>query len=274
MLSLDRLQTSNAIRSKSGSWIDEASGRNHGFLRVPRCADAARERSHQGRARDDRRRVAGDNVCLYCFVARGAILRVYVKNPLIADQVGVNYLKAHITPRQRAMLAFALKIADRSNEITENDLQALRAQDSTTRTYRISATSRRSSRCRTGGEPDGHQARSLTLAKHPMPGNHGVAPTPDTPASLSARASQAALRCSRRRFEALDLLSLTAAPISFNVRSRRRTVSAVGRTRTPTISPSAAKIGHMRVASGSDTITLPNCSHASEYACSRCWSGC
>ena len=55
--------------------------------------------------------VAGANDCLYCFVAHGAILRVYAKNPLVADQVGVNYRKADITPRQRAMLAFALKVS-------------------------------------------------------------------------------------------------------------------------------------------------------------------
>ena len=55
--------------------------------------------------------VAGANECLYCFVAHGAILRVYAKNPLVADQVGVNYRKADITPRQRAMLAFALKVS-------------------------------------------------------------------------------------------------------------------------------------------------------------------
>ena len=54
---------------------------------------------------------SGANDCLYCIVAHGAILRVYAKNPLVADQVGVNYRKADITPRQKAMLAFALKVA-------------------------------------------------------------------------------------------------------------------------------------------------------------------
>jgi uncharacterized peroxidase-related enzyme len=70
--------------------------------------------------------VAGANDCLYCFVAHGAILRVYAKQPLVADQVGVNYLKADITPRQRAMLAFALKVAQRSHEIADEDYAALR----------------------------------------------------------------------------------------------------------------------------------------------------
>jgi uncharacterized peroxidase-related enzyme len=71
--------------------------------------------------------VAGANDCLYCFVAHGAILRVYAKNPFVADQVGVNYHKADITPRQRAMLAFALKVADRSSEIDDDDYAALHA---------------------------------------------------------------------------------------------------------------------------------------------------
>ena len=71
--------------------------------------------------------VAGLNDCLYCFVAHGAILRVYAKNPLVADQVGVNYLEADITPRQRALIAFALKVAEKSGEIGDADYAALRA---------------------------------------------------------------------------------------------------------------------------------------------------
>src|SRR6516162_7049722 len=54
--------------------------------------------------------VAGANDCLYCFIAHGAILRVYAKNPLVADQVGINHRNADVTPRQRAMLDFALKV--------------------------------------------------------------------------------------------------------------------------------------------------------------------
>ena len=54
---------------------------------------------------------SGANDCLYCIVAHGAILRIYAKNPLVADQVAANYRKADITPRQKAMLAFALKVA-------------------------------------------------------------------------------------------------------------------------------------------------------------------
>jgi uncharacterized peroxidase-related enzyme len=69
---------------------------------------------------------SGANDCLYCIVAHGAILRVYAKQPLVADQVAVNYRKADITPRQKAMLAFALKVALRSVEIDEADFATLR----------------------------------------------------------------------------------------------------------------------------------------------------
>ena len=66
------------------------------------------------------------NQCLYCVVAHGAILRIYEKKPLVADQVAVNWRKADITPRQRAMLDFALKVCLRSHEIAEPDFEALR----------------------------------------------------------------------------------------------------------------------------------------------------
>ena len=51
------------------------------------------------------------NQCHYCVVAHGAILRIRAKNPLIADQIAINYRKADITPRQRAMLDFAMKVS-------------------------------------------------------------------------------------------------------------------------------------------------------------------
>jgi uncharacterized peroxidase-related enzyme len=70
---------------------------------------------------------SGLNNCLYCVVAHGAILRVRAKNPLIADQVAVNYRKADLTLRQTAMLDFALKVAARSHEVGEADYKALRA---------------------------------------------------------------------------------------------------------------------------------------------------
>lgn len=69
---------------------------------------------------------SGANRCLYCVVAHGAILRVYEKKPLIADQVATNYLKADITPRQKAMLAFALKVCNDSANIVEDDFEALK----------------------------------------------------------------------------------------------------------------------------------------------------
>jgi uncharacterized peroxidase-related enzyme len=69
---------------------------------------------------------SGANDCLYCIIAHGAILRVYAKNPLVADQVAVNYRKADITERQKAMLEFALKVALRSVDIVEADFQDLR----------------------------------------------------------------------------------------------------------------------------------------------------
>src|SRR3954464_7874873 len=67
------------------------------------------------------------NNCLYCVVAHGAILRIYEKKPLVADQVAVNYRKAGITPRQRAMLDFAMKVALASHEIHDADFEALAA---------------------------------------------------------------------------------------------------------------------------------------------------
>ena len=69
---------------------------------------------------------SGANRCLYCVVAHGAILRVYEKNPLVADQVAVNYLKADITPRQKAMLGFAMKVCTASDTVGEDDFAALR----------------------------------------------------------------------------------------------------------------------------------------------------
>jgi uncharacterized peroxidase-related enzyme len=67
------------------------------------------------------------NNCLYCVVAHGAILRIYEKKPLVADQVAVNYRKADIAPRQRAMLDFAMKVCQNSHEIDEADFTALHA---------------------------------------------------------------------------------------------------------------------------------------------------
>jgi uncharacterized peroxidase-related enzyme len=69
---------------------------------------------------------SGANSCLYCVIAHGAILRIYEKHPLIADQVAVNHRKADLTPRRRAMLEFAMKVAVRSAEVNDADYAGLR----------------------------------------------------------------------------------------------------------------------------------------------------
>jgi uncharacterized peroxidase-related enzyme len=61
------------------------------------------------------------NQCHYCVIAHGAILRIRAKNPVIADQIAVNYRKADITPRQRAMLDFAMKVSQEANMVSEAD---------------------------------------------------------------------------------------------------------------------------------------------------------
>ena len=69
---------------------------------------------------------SGENNCQYCVVAHGAILRIRAKHPLVADQVAVNYRKADITPRQRTMLDFAVKVCNESWAVSESDFQAMR----------------------------------------------------------------------------------------------------------------------------------------------------
>ena len=68
---------------------------------------------------------SGLNNCIYCVVVHGAILRVREKNKLIADQVATNYRKADISERQKAMLDFAMKVADRAYEVCEKDFETL-----------------------------------------------------------------------------------------------------------------------------------------------------
>ncbi|MDZ4355429.1 MAG: peroxidase-related enzyme [Variovorax sp.] len=67
------------------------------------------------------------NHCLYCVVAHGAILRIYEKKPLVADQVAVNHHKADIPPRQKAMLDFAMKVCLNSHEVNDDDFPPLHA---------------------------------------------------------------------------------------------------------------------------------------------------
>jgi uncharacterized peroxidase-related enzyme len=66
--------------------------------------------------------------CHYCVVAHGALVRIYEKKPLLADQVAINYRKADLTPRQRAILDFALKVSLRSAELEDKDYARLREQ--------------------------------------------------------------------------------------------------------------------------------------------------
>jgi len=70
---------------------------------------------------------SGANGCLYCVVAHGALLRIYEKAPLLADQLATNYLKADITPRQKAMLDFAMKVCTASYAVGDDDFAQLRA---------------------------------------------------------------------------------------------------------------------------------------------------
>ncbi|MFU0505136.1 peroxidase-related enzyme [Pseudaminobacter sp. NGMCC 1.201702] len=67
------------------------------------------------------------NQCQYCVVAHGAILRIRAKDPLVADQIAINYRKADITPRQKAMLDFAMKVSARAHEVDDADMETLKS---------------------------------------------------------------------------------------------------------------------------------------------------
>ena len=92
--------------------------------------DAVMEREG-GLSKADREMIvvatSGDNNCQYCVVAHGAILRIRAKNPMIADQVAINYRKADITDRETAMLDFALKVSRDSRSINDDDRERLRS---------------------------------------------------------------------------------------------------------------------------------------------------
>ena len=70
---------------------------------------------------------SGVNHCPYCVIAHGAILRIYAKNPHISDQIAIDHRKADVTPRQKAMLDFAVKLARAPEAVTEDDVQSLHA---------------------------------------------------------------------------------------------------------------------------------------------------
>ena len=93
--------------------------------------DALMLREESGLSKGDREMIvtttSAANHCLYCVVAHGAILRIYEKKPLVADQVAVNYRKADISPRQHAMLDFAMKVCLQSDALEDADFDALYA---------------------------------------------------------------------------------------------------------------------------------------------------
>ena len=91
--------------------------------------DALMEREESSLSKAEREMIvtvtSAHNGCLYCVVAHGALVRIYEKAPLLADQLAVNYRKADISPRQRAMLDFAMKVCTRSQEISDADFAPL-----------------------------------------------------------------------------------------------------------------------------------------------------
>jgi uncharacterized peroxidase-related enzyme len=93
--------------------------------------DALMLREESGLSKGEREMIvtatSAANQCLYCVVAHGALLRIYEKKPLLADQLAVNYRKADITPRQRAMLDFAMRVCQHSQALEEPDFAALQA---------------------------------------------------------------------------------------------------------------------------------------------------
>ncbi len=93
--------------------------------------DALMLKEDSGLTKGDREMIvtttSAANQCLYCVVAHGALLRIYEKKPLAADQVAVNYRKADISPRQMAMLDFAMKVCQHSERIDDEDFAALHA---------------------------------------------------------------------------------------------------------------------------------------------------
>lgn len=93
--------------------------------------DALMLREDSGLSKGEREMIvtttSAANHCLYCVIAHGAILRIYEKKPLVADQVAINFRKADISERQRAMLEFAMKTCLNSHEINEADFAALHA---------------------------------------------------------------------------------------------------------------------------------------------------
>jgi uncharacterized peroxidase-related enzyme len=103
----------------------------HDALLLKPELEPAADGSPRGLSKGEREMIivatSGANHCLYCVVAHGAILRIYEKKPLLADQIAINHRKADITPRQRAMLDFAMKVCVDSASVEESDFAALHA---------------------------------------------------------------------------------------------------------------------------------------------------
>src|SRR5256714_8788996 len=105
------------------------------------------------------------NQCQYCVVAHGAILRIRAKDPLVADQVAVNYRKADITPRQAAMLDFAMKVASSRTRSIRPTPIASRRTGSIRKMCGTSPRSPRSSACRTGSRTRRTRGRTTSSTR-------------------------------------------------------------------------------------------------------------
>ena len=107
---------------------------------------------------------SGVNKCQYCVVAHGAILRIRAKNPLIADQIAVNHRKADLAPREKAMLDFAVKVAERSHAIDDADYEETEEpRILLTTTPGTSLRSPPCSRCPTGSPTRSRSGRTMNF---------------------------------------------------------------------------------------------------------------
>ena len=111
-------------------------------------------------------------------VAHGALLRIYEKKPLVADQVAVNWRKADITPRQRAMLDFAMKVCERSHEIEEADFARLQPQHAFGDDPQIKPDRQRKAQQAEHDRPDDEGPHRALVSGDPIDqSRHGTSPT-------------------------------------------------------------------------------------------------
>ena len=73
--------------------------------------------------------ISAANGCQYCVIAHGALLRIFAKEPLLADQIATNYLHAPISLRQKAMLSFAMKLSRTPELVQDSDYAVLKEHD-------------------------------------------------------------------------------------------------------------------------------------------------